>query len=74
MIIITVCLLAGYMYYQPLDEQSSAKHGPFYITNVLSVPDIETIEEQCGASGGGCASVYYSHTLQLLFFSYRIGK
>jgi E3 ubiquitin-protein ligase UBR4 len=27
----------GYIYTQVLEETSSAKHGPFYITNVLEV-------------------------------------
>ena len=34
---------SGYIYTQHMDELSSAKHGPFYITNILDVkhPDIK---------------------------------
>lgn len=27
----------GYIYSQAMDEESSAKHGPFYVTNTLDV-------------------------------------
>jgi E3 ubiquitin-protein ligase UBR4 len=27
----------GYIYYEVMGESSSAKHGPFYITNVVEV-------------------------------------
>lgn len=28
---------AGYIYSQAMDEESQAKHGPFYVTNTLDV-------------------------------------
>ena len=28
---------SGYIYTQALDDSSSARHGPFYITNVMEV-------------------------------------
>jgi E3 ubiquitin-protein ligase UBR4 len=28
---------AGHIYSQAMDEESSAKHGPFYVTNTLEV-------------------------------------
>ena len=28
---------SGYIYTQTMDEESSARHGPFYITNILEV-------------------------------------
>ena len=28
---------SGYIYTQPMEESSHAKHGPFYITNILEV-------------------------------------
>ena len=31
----------GYIYTQPMDEASSATHGPFYITNILDVKHAE---------------------------------
>lgn len=32
----------GYIYTQPMVEESHAKHGPFYVTNTLEIshPDI----------------------------------
>ncbi|KAJ8300173.1 hypothetical protein KUTeg_021692 [Tegillarca granosa] len=97
---------SGYIYTQLMDEGSSAKHGPFYITNVLEVkhPELKVMEiydnmfhvrdndciiniynNSCllfccllqdvnGQVSGGGVSVYYSHALQLLFFSYTQGE
>uniref|UniRef100_A0A2R5LN58 Putative e3 ubiquitin-protein ligase ubr4 n=1 Tax=Ornithodoros turicata TaxID=34597 RepID=A0A2R5LN58_9ACAR len=64
---------AGHVYFQPLEEESSAKHGPFYVTSILDVrhPDIK---DSVGTVAGGGVSIYYSHVLQLLFFSYANGK
>lgn len=33
----------GYIYSQDMDDESSAKHGPFYVTNTLEVshPEIK---------------------------------
>ncbi|XP_046612558.1 E3 ubiquitin-protein ligase UBR4 isoform X2 [Neodiprion virginianus] len=64
---------AGYIYSQAMDEESSARHGPFYVTNTLEVYHSE-IKEINGQVGGGGVSIYYSHALQLLFFSYSSGK
>ncbi|KAL0119215.1 hypothetical protein PUN28_009656 [Cardiocondyla obscurior] len=63
---------AGYIYSQVMDEDSQAKHGAFYVTNTLDVyhPEIK----DTGQVGGGGVSIYYSHALQLLFFSYVCGK
>ncbi|XP_077538894.1 E3 ubiquitin-protein ligase-like protein poe isoform X3 [Haemaphysalis longicornis] len=63
----------GYVYCQPLVEESSARHGPFYVTSVLDVqhPDIK---DAVGTLAGGGVSIYYSHVLQLLFLSYANGK
>ncbi|XP_077505275.1 E3 ubiquitin-protein ligase-like protein poe isoform X4 [Amblyomma americanum] len=64
---------AGYVYCQPLIEESSARHGPFYVTSVLDIqhPDIK---DSVGTVAGGGVSIYYSHVLQLLFLSYANGK
>ena len=64
---------SGYIYWQPLNEESSARHGPFYVTNILDIahPDVK---ENNGQTGGGGVSVYFSHSLQLLCFSYAQGK
>ncbi|XP_039271370.2 E3 ubiquitin-protein ligase UBR4-like [Styela clava] len=64
---------SGYMYHQPLYEFCSATHGPFYITGTLSIVD-DSLKEKNDQVGSGGVSVYYSHTLQLLFFSYGNGK
>ncbi|KAK7862494.1 hypothetical protein R5R35_005919 [Gryllus longicercus] len=64
---------AGHIYSQAMDEESSAKHGPFYVTNTLEVYH-QDIKDVNGQMGGGGVSIYYSHALQLLFFSYAAGK
>ncbi|XP_020299583.1 E3 ubiquitin-protein ligase UBR4 isoform X2 [Pseudomyrmex gracilis] len=63
---------AGYIYSQAMDEESQAKHGAFYVTNTLDVYHPEIKDN--GQVGGGGVSIYYSHALQLLFFSYACGK
>ncbi|XP_051158982.1 E3 ubiquitin-protein ligase UBR4 isoform X2 [Leptopilina boulardi] len=63
---------AGYIYSQAMDEESLAKHGPFYVTNTLDIYHPEIKDN--GQVGGGGVSIYYSHALQLLFFSYACGK
>lgn len=64
---------SGYIYTQSLIDESLAKHGAFYVTNTLEI-DHPLIVESKGALGEGGASIYYSHLLQMLFFSYSIGK
>uniref|UniRef100_A0A2C9K8S7 UBR-type domain-containing protein n=1 Tax=Biomphalaria glabrata TaxID=6526 RepID=A0A2C9K8S7_BIOGL len=64
----------GYIYTQTLDESSLAKHGPFYITNVMEVKHADLKDTTGQLAGGGGVSVYYSHALQLVFFSYASGK
>ncbi|XP_066993474.2 E3 ubiquitin-protein ligase UBR4 [Anabrus simplex] len=64
---------AGHIYSQAMDEESSARHGPFYVTNTLEVYHSE-IKDVNGQVGGGGVSIYYSHALQLLFFSYSQGR
>ncbi|TRY87095.1 hypothetical protein DNTS_009169 [Danionella cerebrum] len=56
-----------------MDESSSAQHGPFYVTNVLEI-NHEDLKDSNGQVAGGGVSVYYSHVLQMLFFSYSQGK
>ena len=60
------------MYLQPMDANSSAINGPFYLTNTVSIehPDLQ---DSNGQVAGGGVSVYYSHILQLIFFSYSQG-
>ena len=62
----------GQLYLQPMDANSSAINGPFYLTNTVSIehPDLQ---DSNGQVAGGGVSVYYSHILQLIFFSYSQG-
>ncbi|KAL9924505.1 E3 ubiquitin-protein ligase-like protein poe [Glossina fuscipes fuscipes] len=64
---------SGYIYYQKLDDQSLAIHGDFYVTNTLELNHTQ-IKDVNGQVAGGGVSIYYSHTLQLLFFSYSVGR
>lgn len=64
---------AGYICTQEMYEESLAIHGPFFVMDVLENfhPEVKEIN---GQVDGGGVSVYYSHALQLLFFSYASGK
>jgi E3 ubiquitin-protein ligase UBR4 len=64
---------AGHIYFQPLCEESSARHGSFYVTNILEVVHPEVVDMGGNLCGGG-VSIYFSHSLQLLFFSFAQGK
>lgn len=64
---------SGYIYTQPLAEESLAKHGAFYVTSTLEL-DIPQLKDVNGQIGNGGVSIYYSHVLQMLFFSYSQGK
>ena len=63
----------GQLYLQPMDETSSAINGPFYLTNTLPIEHSD-LQDSNGQVAGGGVSVYYSHILQLLFFSYSQGS
>lgn len=63
---------SGYIYTQPLVDESLAKHGAFYVTNTLEI-DHELVIDIKGSLAEGGASIYYSHVLQMLFFSYCSG-
>ncbi|KAH8249088.1 hypothetical protein KR032_005683 [Drosophila birchii] len=64
---------SGYIYTQQLDQQSLAVHGDFYVTNTLELSH-QHIKDVNGQVGGGGVSIYYSHTMQLLFYSYSSGR
>lgn len=63
----------GQLYLQPMDVTSSAVNGPFYLTNVVPI-EYADLQDSNGQIAGGGVSVYYSHILQLLFFSYSQGN
>uniref|UniRef100_A0A8C5VSR1 E3 ubiquitin-protein ligase UBR4 n=1 Tax=Microcebus murinus TaxID=30608 RepID=A0A8C5VSR1_MICMU len=71
--IIVIMSSAGYIYTQLMEEASSAQQGPFYVTNVLEINHEDLKDSNSQVAGGG-VSVYYSHVLQMLFFSYCQGK
>ncbi|KAL4218587.1 perineurial glial growth [Mactra antiquata] len=70
---IVIMSSSGYIYYEVMSDSSSAKHGPFYITNVIDIKHTD-LKDINGQVAGGGVSIYYSHALQLLFFSYTQGK
>ncbi|XP_076048949.1 E3 ubiquitin-protein ligase-like protein poe isoform X2 [Oratosquilla oratoria] len=70
---LVVMASSGYIYTQVLSEESSARHGPFYVTNVLHIQHSD-LKDSNGQIGGGGVSIFYSHNLQLLMFSYAQGK
>jgi E3 ubiquitin-protein ligase UBR4 len=63
----------GQLYVQPMDQFTSADHGPFYLTLHLKV-EHSSLQESEGQIADGGISVHYSHPLQLLFFSYSQGQ
>ena len=64
---------AGHIYFQQLCDESSARHGSFYVTNIMDLCHSD-IRDSGGSLAGGGVSIYYSHALQLLFCSYAQGK
>jgi E3 ubiquitin-protein ligase UBR4 len=44
---------SGYIFWQPLSQESSARHGPFYVTNILDVTHPEVKERNFQTGGGG---------------------
>ena len=64
---------AGHIYCQVMSEESGAQNGQFYVTSILDIKHEEIIDSNGNINGGGI-SIYYSHTFQLLFFSYSQGK
>lgn len=64
---------SGYIYHQPMDDDSSATGGPFYLTNTIPVQHAD-LDDTNGQVAGGGVSVYYSHTLQIMLFSYTQGE
>ncbi|KAG5896473.1 hypothetical protein JTB14_005854 [Gonioctena quinquepunctata] len=63
----------GHIYTEVLNEDSSTKYGTFYVTNTLDVFHLDVTDVNGQLAGGG-VSIYYSHTLGLLFYSYAQGK
>jgi len=64
---------AGHIYAQILSDESSYRHGPFYVTNLIDIKHPDVRETTGGLINSGGTSIYYSHTLQLLFLSHVNG-
>jgi len=74
----------GRIYYEKLDENTSASNGPYYITNDLNYDDTSSFgvgtDQNTGSSAGNDkkdvvgVSIHYSHSLKLLFYTYPNGK
>jgi len=66
----------GRIYSEKLDDSTSASNGPYYITNDLNYDDNEILQENvtAGVSEKKSVSIYYSHALGLLFYTYPNGK
>lgn len=60
----------GRIYYEKLDESTSI--GAYYVTNDLNGEDNELSES--ADSSSKIVSIYYSHALKLLFYTYLSGK
>ena len=65
---------SGKIYSQPLVASVSANEGPVYFTVELAVQYRSIKTGSDGNVNGGGASVYYSQTLKMLFFSYFNGQ
>ena len=63
----------GKMFSQPIVSSVSATDGPVYFTVNLTVTHPSIRADSEGVVNGGGASVYYSQTLKMMFFSYYNG-
>ena len=63
----------GHIYTETMNEASSAAGGPFFLTNAVAVSH-PTLKDSNGQIAGGGVSLYYSHVLKLMFFSYAQGN
>uniref|UniRef100_A0A336LS26 CSON002589 protein n=1 Tax=Culicoides sonorensis TaxID=179676 RepID=A0A336LS26_CULSO len=64
---------SGHIYVQTLSEECLAKHGNYYITQILDFKH-PSLKDTNGQVLGGGVSVYFSHTLQFLFCSFGSGN
>ena len=64
---------AGHVFFQQLRDESSARHGSFSVTNIMDLPH-GVVRNSGGSLSRVGVSIYFSHTLQILFCSYAQGK
>ena len=65
---------SGKMYSQPIVPSVTANEGPVYFTVDVNIDHASIKVGAEGVVNGGGASVYYSQTLKMLFFSYYNGE
>lgn len=70
---VIVMTSSGKLYSQPIVSSVSATDGPVYFTVNMEVTHPSIVEAEGLVNGGG-ASVYYSQTLKMLFFSLHNGE
>eukprot|EP00794_Sanderia_malayensis_P006454 gene6454-7186_t len=63
----------GHIYTETMNEASSASGGPFFLTNVINASH-SSLKDSNGQLAGGGVSLYYSHAMKLMCFSYVKGK
>eukprot|EP00795_Rhopilema_esculentum_P010771 gene10771-19563_t len=63
----------GHIYTEVMNEASNASGGAFFLTDAVMVSH-PTLKDSNGQVAGGGVSLYYSHVLKLVFFSYSQGK
>lgn len=63
----------GHVYIEVMNESTSAKGGAFFLTNAIAISH-PTLKDSNGQVAGGGVSLYYSHVLKLMFFSYTQGE
>jgi E3 ubiquitin-protein ligase UBR4 len=70
---VLVMMSTGHIFCQPIIPECNASDGPIYFTVEFSLSH-SSIEEHNSQVCDGGASIYYSHSLHMLFFSYQNGK
>ena len=62
----------GHIYTEVMNETTSAESDAFFLTNAVTVSH-PALNDSNGHIAGGGVSLYYSHVLKLMFFSYSQG-
>ena len=62
----------GHIYTEVMNEATSAESDAFFLTNAVVVSH-PSLKDSNGHVAGGGVSLYYSHVLKLMFFSYSQG-
>ena len=62
----------GHIYTEVMNKSTGAEGGAFFLTNAVMVSH-SSLKDSNGQIAGGGVSLYYSHVLKLMFFSYSQG-